>query len=82
MFWASPACGEGWPCAQSCSAYISFLHWASELRFSGEGAELYGVDHLFSQNGRAYLDIILPPWVLGNDLGMEILDSSHSPRQL
>ena len=42
---------------------------------------LYGVDRLFSQNGRAYLDILLP-WVLGNDLGMKILDSSHSPRQL
>ena len=34
---ASPACGEERPYAQSCSAYISLLHWASELTFSGAG---------------------------------------------
>lgn len=42
---------------------------------------LYGVDRSFSQNGRAYSDIILPPWVLGNDLGMKIPDSSQLQSQ-
>lgn len=75
--------------SQSCSACVCFLCRASELRlylknstFTGRGQRWYDVDHLFSQNGRASLDIILPLWVMVNDLGTKLLDSSHSPRQL
>ena len=47
----------------------------------GRGQRWYDVDHLFSQNGRAFLDILLPLWVMVNDLGMKILGSSHTQSQ-